>query len=170
MAPILIFVALDIMSQAFEACPKRHFPAVAFSFFPIVARLLQIKLSDTTYVSAAHFTELLNKTGRTLPELLVIVALGNGFILTAMLWGAFIAILIDKKLKLASAYLILIAVFTFFGIIHSAIPDGNMYLPWNLSDTLRLIPYQFTAAYVILAAVTFSLSFIKKDKGELTTA
>jgi AGZA family xanthine/uracil permease-like MFS transporter len=170
LAPILIFVALDIMSQAFEACPKRHFPAVAFSFFPIVARLLQIKLSDTTYVSAAHFTELLNKTGRTLPELLVIVALGNGFILTAMLWGAFIAILIDKKLKLASAYLILIAVFTFFGIIHSAIPDGNMYLPWNLSDTLRLIPYQFTAAYVILAAVTFSLSFIKKDKDELTTA
>ena len=98
------------------------------------------------------------------------MALGNGFILTAMLWGAFIAILIDKKLKLASAYLILIAVFTFFRIIHSAIPDGNMYLPWNLSDTLRLIPYQFTAAYVILAAVTFSLSFIKKDKGELTTA
>src|SRR5206468_3590834 len=83
------------------------------------------------------------------PDLLVTVALGNGFILTSMLWGAFVAKLIDRRLKTASFYLLLCAAFTFFGIIHSAIPEGNMYLPWLLPDSARRIPYQFTAGYVV---------------------
>ena len=45
LAPILIFVALDIMVQATLACPHRHAPAVVFSYFPTVARLLAIKLT-----------------------------------------------------------------------------------------------------------------------------
>ncbi|MFN3413620.1 MAG: hypothetical protein ACK42L_06120, partial [Thermoanaerobaculum sp.] len=46
LAPILIFVALDIMVQAFLACPARHAPAVAFAYLPTVARLQAIKLSN----------------------------------------------------------------------------------------------------------------------------
>ena len=34
LAPLLIFVALDIMVQAFLACPARHAPAVAFAYVP----------------------------------------------------------------------------------------------------------------------------------------
>src|SRR5208282_6134031 len=49
-APILIFVALDIMCQAFLACPAKHAPAVAFSYFPTLARLLQIKMSNPSVV------------------------------------------------------------------------------------------------------------------------
>ncbi|MEK7431683.1 MAG: PAC2 family protein, partial [Cyanobacteriota bacterium] len=45
LAPILIFVALDIMTQAFSAVPLAHVPAVAFAYIPNVARLMQIKLS-----------------------------------------------------------------------------------------------------------------------------
>lgn len=163
-APILIFVALDIMCQAFLACPARHAPAVAFAYFPTVARLLQIKLSNPEFVPAANFTALMSASGRGLPEMLVTVALGNGFILTAMLWGAFIAKLIDRKLKTASAYLWLLAALTFFGIIHSAVPDGNMYLPWTLPYPAIRVPYQFTAAYAALAAMIFLLSFTKESR------
>jgi AGZA family xanthine/uracil permease-like MFS transporter len=163
-APILIFVALDIMCQAFLACPARHAPAVAFAYFPTVARLLQIKLSNPDFVPAANFAAMMAAKGKGLPELLITVALGNGFILTAMLWGAFIAKLIDRELKTASIYLWICAVFTFFGIIHSAIPDGNMYLPWNLEGMARQIPYQFTSAYVALAVLMFLLSFTKGIK------
>src|SRR5215475_2739825 len=46
LAPILIFVALDITSQAFHASPVKHAPAVAFAFLPTIARLLTIKLSS----------------------------------------------------------------------------------------------------------------------------
>ncbi|MHB2026629.1 MAG: SulP family inorganic anion transporter [Elusimicrobiota bacterium] len=150
LAPILIFVALDIMVQSFHACPKRHASAVAFAFFPTVARLLQIKLSDPNYVPPAIFQKLISTPGKTLPELLVIVALGNGFILTAMLWGACLAHLIDKQLRRASAYLWVLAGLTFFGVIHSALPEGDMYLPWHLDALARQVPYQFGAAYAIL--------------------
>jgi len=33
LAPILIFVALEIMVQAFLSCPRRHAVAAAFAFF-----------------------------------------------------------------------------------------------------------------------------------------
>jgi AGZA family xanthine/uracil permease-like MFS transporter len=159
LAPILIFVALDIMVQAFLACPARHAPAVAFAYFPTVARLLAIKLS--TFLPAAVFAGLLAKTGKELPELLVTVALGNGFILTAMLWGAFLAEMIDRKLRLAALYLGILAVFTFFGVVHSASVDGTMYLPWHLTGLERAVPYQFGLAYTVFAALLLLLSFTK---------
>jgi AGZA family xanthine/uracil permease-like MFS transporter len=159
LAPILIFVALDIMVQAFVACPHAHAPAVAFAFFPTLARLLAIKYSNPDFIATDHFIQLLGTPGKALPEVLVTVALGNGFILTAMLWGAFLAVLIDKRLRLASLYLGILAVLTFFGVIHSALPEGNMYLPWSLASPLQqAIPYQFTTAYLALAALIFLLS------------
>jgi AGZA family xanthine/uracil permease-like MFS transporter len=159
LAPILIFVALDIMVQAFVACPRAHAPAVAFAFFPTLARLLAIKYSNPDFIATDHFLQLLGMPGKALPEVLVTVALGNGFILTAMLWGAFLAVLIDKRLRLASLYLGILALLTFFGVIHSALPEGNMYLPWSLASPLqRAIPYQFATAYLALAVLIFLLS------------
>ncbi len=168
LAPILIFVALDITVQAFKAVPAAHTTAVAFSLFPNVARLLQIQLSNTDIVPLAKFNELLTVPGKTLPQMLVIVALGNGFILTAMLWGAFAAKLIDRKLKQASIYLLITAVLTFFGVIHSANPNGNMYFPWQLTGVFQQVPYQFTVAYLVLAGMLFFLSYTKQSKEFVT--
>jgi adenine/guanine/hypoxanthine permease len=162
LAPILIFVALDIMCQAFQASPTRHAPAVAFSYFPTVARLLQIKLGQ--WLPAATFATLLGKVDKGLPDLQIVVALGNGFILTGMLWGALIACLINGTLRRAVIYCFVLAGFTFFGVIHSAMPDGNMYFPWELANPARLVPYQFTAAYLVLAAMIYILSFTKGSK------
>jgi AGZA family xanthine/uracil permease-like MFS transporter len=163
-APILVFVALDIICQAFVATPQRHAPAVAFSFFPIVARLVQIELSNPDFVPVDRFQQLLTGTGARLPDLLVTVALGNGFVLTAMLWGAFVAKLIDRQLRSASLYLFISAVLTFFGVIHSALPEGNMYVPWSLPGLARRIPYQFTTAYLVLAAMLVVLSFTEASR------
>jgi len=165
LAPILIFVALDIMVQAFLACPARHAPAVAFAFFPTVARLLAIKLGDPTIVPAANFQALLAAPAKELPSVLVTVALGNGFILTAMLWGAFLAEMVDRRLRRSALYLGVLALFSFFGVIHSASPDGNMYLPWSLAGPLaRAIPYQFATAYAVLAVLLLLLSFSRESK------
>jgi AGZA family xanthine/uracil permease-like MFS transporter len=164
LAPILIFVALDIMVQAFHACPQAHAPAVAFAYFPTLARLLAIKYGTPAIIPANHFLQLLNTPGKELPEVLVTVALGNGFILTAMLWGAFLAVLIDRRHRLASLYLGILAAMTFFGVIHSALPEGNMYLPWRLASPLqRAIPYQFATAYLALAVIILVLSFMRKQ-------
>jgi adenine/guanine/hypoxanthine permease len=163
LAPILIFVALDIMVQAFLACPARHAPAVAFAYFPTVARLLAIKYG--TFLAAGTMAGLLATKAKELPEVLVTVAVGNGFILTAMLWGAFLAEMIDRRLARSALYLGILGVFSFFGAIHSASPDGNMYLPWHLSTALqRAVPYQFTVAYLVFAALLLLLSLTKESK------
>lgn len=180
LAPILIFVALDIMCQAFLACPARHAPAVAFAYFPTIARVIYLKMSGVVgaiqeilikkgLVTFDQFTQLVAPaltaiTEKSLPDMLVVTALGNGFILTAMLWGAFMVMMIERKLKMSALYLAILALFTFFGIIHSATPDGNMYAPWTLAEPLVRVPYQFTAAYLVMAAMMFLLSFTRESK------
>jgi AGZA family xanthine/uracil permease-like MFS transporter len=168
LAPILIFVALDIMVQAFLACPARHAPAVAFAFLPSVARLLAIKLGNPDLVPAERFRALLTTPQKELPEVLVTVALGNGFILTAMLWAAFLAEMIDRRLKRSALYLVILAVFTLFGVVHSSAPDGNVYLPWSLPGPLeRAVPYQFALGYLALALLMLLLSLTKESREPL---
>jgi AGZA family xanthine/uracil permease-like MFS transporter len=164
LAPILVFVAFDIIMQSFHAVPKQHAPAVAFAFFPTIARLLAIKLGTPEPIATEKFNELLVAPGKSLPELQVIIALGNGFIVTGMLWAAFLAELVDRRLKISAAYLVILALFSYFGIIHSAIPDGSMYLPWKLSGVVQQVPYQFALAYISLAAIFFALSFTRESK------
>jgi AGZA family xanthine/uracil permease-like MFS transporter len=159
LAPILVFVALEIMAQAFLTCPARHAAAVAFAHFPTVARLVTIKLATPELVPPERFQALLGATGGGLSELLVTVALGNGFILTAMLWGAFVAEMIDKKLARAASYVGILAIFSFFGLVHSALPDGSMYLPWHLaSPPARTLAQQFALGYLLLALLLLALS------------
>jgi len=164
LAPILVFVALDIISMAFQVVQPKYAMAVAFSYFPTLARLLQIKLTNPEYVPTNVFDGLVQNLGKHIPEITVIIALGNGFILTAMLWAAFIASLIDRKFIHTAIYLIILAGLSFFGIIHSAMPNGNMYLPWNLPYYLKVIPYQFSLAYLTLAILFLILSFTKEAK------
>lgn len=166
LAPILIFVAVDIMVQAFQACPAAHAPAVALAYIPTVARLVQIQydkmlllVADGPYGKAA--TEI--TTASHIPEVILVVALGNGFILTAMLWGAFIAELIDRRLRVSSAYLLVLSAFSLFGIVHSVDPSGRMYLPWDLGALSR-VPYEFAMAYLVLALLFFALSFTPQSK------
>ena len=161
LAPILVFISIEITTQAFEATPARHAAAVVFSFFPAIARLVSIKLGDPTYVAPDHFAELLGSTVRGLPELGIIVALGNGFIITSMIWAAFLAALVDRRNGVAIASLLAGAGLTLFGIIHSVEPGGGLYLPWNLDGVGRTIVWQFTAAYCALAGVVALLSLQK---------
>jgi AGZA family xanthine/uracil permease-like MFS transporter len=160
LAPILVFIAIDITAQAFEATPREHAAAVVFSFFPAIARLVAIKLGDPAYVPADRFDRLMSSTAGGLPELGVIVALGNGFIITSMIWAAFLAALIDGKTRAALAMLLSGAVLTLFGVIHSVEPSGGLYLAWALSGTARTLALQFAASYVALAAVIALLSLL----------
>jgi AGZA family xanthine/uracil permease-like MFS transporter len=82
-----------------------------------------------------------------------------------MLWGGFLAELIDRRLWIAATYLLIMAGLTFFGVIHSASPDGVMYLPWTLPPMAQKIPYQFALAYVVLAC-TLLLLGLTREAGE----
>jgi len=167
-APILIFVAIEIMAQGFSAVPKKHYVASAFAMFPSMMKPMLILLTGGSYIAFSKLLADSNIASSTYPESLVIAVLVNGFILTGMLWGGLVAELIDRHLKKASVYLLILAVFSFFGVVHSVSLGGNMYLPWNLGIVPRTMCYQIAAGYLILAIFIFIMSYTKTAKSILS--
>jgi AGZA family xanthine/uracil permease-like MFS transporter len=169
LAPIIVYVALDITTQAFQATPQRHATAMVLGFLPSVAYMLAIKVGNPAWIAPQRFGELMTAVdGHGLPELAVIVTLGNGFIITAMLWTSAVAAMIDARLRRAVAFLLVAAVLTAFGVIHSVHPQGGIYLPWMLEGLPRIVMLQFAGAYVALAVVMGLLS-LQRDEGTTAT-
>ena len=163
LAPILVFVALDITEQSYHATPKRHAAAVTLAILPSVAQLVLIFLSQVyngALLSAAiDSAGTMKATGLTNPDFVrtcaVMILLAHGFILTAMLWGGAVAFLIDRKIAATAATLAACAVLAFFGFIHSVTPSGGIYFPWRVGSNL---PYHWSAAYLGFAILLVILA------------
>ncbi len=170
MFPILVFVGLEITAQSFRATPTRHYPALAFAALPALAFLV-FKLIENAL------------DGRQPPERMAevvqaLTCLGNGFIVTSLLWGAALAAILDERLRQSALYFLAAGVFAFFGIIHSPLSDAPIALPGQVLDILRSkqallsqTPYHWSGAYVLVAALLIVLSFFPatpermKDEG-----
>jgi len=163
LAPILVFVSIGITTQAFEATPLRYAGAVVFSFFPAIARMVAIKLGDPSIVDPAHFAALYADGTHGVSAMAVIVILGNGFIITSMIWASFVVAMIDGHVRKAAGIVALGGLLTACGLIHSVQPIGSVYLPWMLDAASRSLVRQFVAAYAALAAVLLLLSLDRRN-------
>ncbi len=183
LAPILIFVGLDIVEQSYHATPKRHASAVTMAILPSVAELVRIEMSgllkqfrmlyDTLQAKIPETAEVLRPSldalsHRFLETWITINALGHGFILTGMMWGAITAKMIDRKYNHAAAFLFVTAALSFVGVIHSVTEAGGLYLPWYLPYTPGAPhPYSITAAYLIFALMLLALARTKEAQEPL---
>jgi AGZA family xanthine/uracil permease-like MFS transporter len=156
-APIFIFIGFEIVSQAYASVERVKWPAVTLAFFPTTAYLVCTILGQFLPFLRIPTSELpLNL--KTMYQTLTI--LGNGFILTAMLWGGMLAYLIDRRPTMSAWYALLCAGFTLFGLIHSVLPSGEVYLPWNIGGQLHL---EIAFAYLVLAGLFFVLAMDRKE-------
>jgi AGZA family xanthine/uracil permease-like MFS transporter len=144
-APIFIFIGFEIVHQAYRESPSEHSAAVSFSFLPVIASLVMIILGQ--FLGAVRM-DLLPRHLQTLHASLTMLA--NGFILTGLLWGSMLAFLIDRKTHQAAFCAAVCGVLTLFGVIHSVLPTGALYLPWQAATKAHLMP---TVAYFALAAI-----------------
>lgn len=126
-APILIFIGLEITAQAFQATPARHGAAVAITFVPVAAAVVLIQGSSLMGALGKSPADLPGDAAATWQALLV---LGNGFILTAVLWGWALATILDGRAALAGALFAVASAATLVGTIHSPLPDGALFWPW----------------------------------------
>jgi AGZA family xanthine/uracil permease-like MFS transporter len=162
LAPVLFFIGLEITSQAYGATPRRHMAAVTVALLPSIAVVVQILLSQTyngaLMGAAIDPAGTMAATGLTNPAFVqtvgVMIMLASGFIITAMLWGAAVAFLTDRRLVAAAVTLLACAGLSLFGFIHSALPSGGIYLPWSVPTRL---PWHWCAAYALLAGVILLL-------------
>jgi len=165
LAPIIVYVGIDITVQAFHETPRRHAVAVALAFLPSLAYLLTIKLGNPAWIAPDRFAALYAEVGsHGLPELAALVTLGNGFIITAMLWASAVVFLVDGRTRAAAGVLLVAAVLALCGVIHSVDPRGGVYLPWALDGLRQAIAWQFAGAYAALATVFGLLSLQKAGR------
>jgi len=165
LAPILIFVAYDIVAQSFHATPPNHAAAVCFAIFPSVAQLLLITLdkanSTGLFLRSALEPAVVAETAKIplgfADNFGVFVMLAHGFILTAMLWGALLAFLIDHRFAASATTLALCSVLSLFGVIHSVLPTGGIYVPWSAALAGSAAPYHWAAAYALAAVMIVAL-------------
>ena len=133
--PILIFVGLEITSQSFHATPVRHYPAVALACVPALAYLAVLAYKQLS-PELKPFAEIQPGTQHWI-QTVTVVAGGGGFIVTSLLWATALAHLIDGRIRPVVATLLIAAVFSWFGIIHSPLPSSPIMSPAAVIDAAQ---------------------------------
>lgn len=105
-APILVFVGISMVSQAFGSVEKKHFPAVVLAMFPYFANYVMTRFNGGAGELVANLSS-------------GIVPLGQGAMFTGLIWGAILVFLIDDQLKDASIVAIFGALLSAFGFMHA---------------------------------------------------
>lgn len=152
MFPILVFVGLEITAQSFKATPARHYAALALAMLPTLAYLVTVPVNDVLGGRPAA-------EGRGELVLQTLTCLGNGFIVTSLLWAAALAALLDGKLRAAAGYLLVAGAFALVGVIHSPLPGAPLQWPWDAwaaladrpDDVRCQSPYHWAGAYLLAA-------------------
>ncbi|PLX95317.1 MAG: MFS transporter [Desulfuromonas sp.] len=158
-APILIFIGIEITAQAFEATPRQHYKAIVLAFLPAIACLLQIEVG----MFLGHLGKGAGDLGGdALVSYRAIVLLGNGFIITSLLWGWCGAALLDHQLGKAAQVMLLAAVASSCGIIHSPLVSGAIFWPWAPPET---ISYHLVAGYLVMGMLFLMLGLRVKEEG-----
>ncbi len=156
--PILIFIGLEITSQSFHATPRRHYAALAFACLPALAKLIMITLGQ--FLDYVDFSRLPAAQSALLLSTSVLAA---GFIITSLLWASTLAEIIDRRFKRAAIYLVIAAVMTLFGVIHSPMPGDKMFLPWNLSEAASIrIVIELTVCYLLMALILLLMDWFTR--------
>ena len=149
-APVLLYIGLEVLAQAFTATPARHAAAVSLAVLPSLAFALALEMSSLLPAGAALSGERAETVG-------TLRLLASGFIITALLWGAATAELIDRRFVRSSLYFFAAAALCLFGVIHSPAPQGTLFFPWQATGTsLQLAAGYAVLGLIVLAAVRLS--------------
>lgn len=155
--PILVFIGLEIGGHAFVAVPKRYAAAVAACFLPVLANVVVIlgnQFLGGAGVSAADLT------GPAASSWKALELLAAGFVFSAMLLGSALAFLIDGRMGAAAATFLIAAIASFFGVIHSPLPGGATFFPWQISDPT---PYATAGGYALVALFVWAAGLLPTD-------
>jgi AGZA family xanthine/uracil permease-like MFS transporter len=77
-----------------------------------------------------------------------LLLLGNGFVVTGMVWATLLARVIDGELAAAARTSLLAAALVLCGAMHSPFADGRMFLPGAATPT---VVFSVAGGYVLVA-------------------
>jgi adenine/guanine/hypoxanthine permease len=151
-APVLVFVALSLITNTAHSVKTEHMAAVTIAMLPHISNFLLIQwgaligaLGDTGVealpeLGDAGLTAALLQQGAHFEGHLL---LSQGAIITGLVWGAIVASIIDGHARKAAAFALAAALMSSTGIIHA----GTLQAP-ELSGIV--IGYLITAAFLLV--------------------
>ena len=143
-APILVFVGISMVSQAFGSVEKKHFPAVVLAMFPYFANYIMTRFNGAAGEVVAKVS-----TG--------IVPLGQGAMFTGLIWGAILVFIIDSEYDKAAYASLAGAVLSAVGFMHA--PKLQLFYD-----------YQYALGYVVIAVLFMGYKlFYSNSESEKTT-
>ena len=151
-AAIVVWIAIIITAQAFQATPPRHAPAVAFGLFPalaawgVVSILGAIRavgiIPGPAQMAAIDASGSLAMTGA--------LHLWSGFLFTCTIWAAMGCHLVDGKFREAATWAGIAALLAAFGVIHGfeLTETGPLErIAWGAAG------WAIPACYLVIAAI-----------------
>jgi adenine/guanine/hypoxanthine permease len=135
-APILVFVGIVMVGNAFTSSPARHAPAVALAMIPFFANFLNTRFGSDAPEAIEEISP-------------AVVPIAQGALVTGMLWGAVAVFVIDREWFRAALAALTMAVFAGIGMIHA--PELTFMAPEAR---------EFVYGYLILAALFVLLRFV----------
>jgi AGZA family xanthine/uracil permease-like MFS transporter len=165
--PILVFVGVEIAQQSFRATPRRHYPALVLACVPALAYLAYLmvdRLAGEVDLRMGTLGPAFGTYGAEVQQWLqVLTTLAGGFLVTSLLWGSWLAWLIDGRWRVASLALVLGAMLAWVGVIHSPLRGSPILWPAQVEERLKaegrlevsrpLLPHQWALAYLGMSAV-----------------
>jgi AGZA family xanthine/uracil permease-like MFS transporter len=162
---IVLWIGIVMVSQAFQATPREHAPAVAVGLLPAIAawgalmlktgmRAAGLGSSDRPFTPA-----ILEILGRADVAAQGAFALEQGFLLTSMVWAAITVEVIERRFLRASLWALAGSALSLIGLVHS--------YAFSAADTVQDITFgkawPFTLGYAALAALLALGRFAKRD-------
>ncbi|WP_026478542.1 solute carrier family 23 protein [Alkaliphilus transvaalensis] len=137
-APILVFVGISMVSQAFSSVEIKHHPAVVLAMFPYFANYIMTRFNGPAGDVVKNLSP-------------AIVPLGQGAMFTGLLWGAILVFIIDNQFKKAAYAAGVAALLSAVGLMHAAKLE-------------ILITSEYTIGYLIMALLFIGYKVVESKK------
>ena len=115
--PVIVWFGLVTVGQAFVEVPRTQSIAVALGLVPMLAQWAAGIADTVARKAGSSLAEVLPRMGTEL-ALAGLLALGQGALLTSMLWAAAMALVIERKFVQAAGWIGAAALLAGFGVIH----------------------------------------------------
>jgi AGZA family xanthine/uracil permease-like MFS transporter len=149
--PVIVWFGLVTVTQAFTEVPRTQAIAVVLGLIPMMAEWATGIADTVARKAGSSLAEIMPRMGTEL-ALGGLVALGQGGLLTSMLWAAALALVIDRRFAAAACWMAAAALLAAFGIIHAyaLTPAGiEGRIGWNAAPDFAL-PYAAGALFLLL--------------------
>ena len=159
-APVILWFGLITVGQAVTEVPPNQAIAVVMGLIPALSQWATSVVETVARKAGSSLMEIAPRMGGDL-ALGGLIALGQGSLMTSMLWSAALAFMVQRRFVAAAAWLAAAAGLSAVGVIHAykLSPNGvESVIGWWVAP-------QFTLAYAGGAAFLLACAWYSRRKG-----